>query len=206
MRSEKEQMRTATIVAGTALIAVGITSPIDAQKPAISDVATHLSGTWAISRTLSPSFTTGRSGRGLAYQRGRGGGGGGSEPTPSAPGDLTPEERAEVTAMAQLEQLAPTITIAATAEAVTFTDQRGEQSCTINDKTIKSEMFGAHVGVKCRWNKLILQQEFSTTRTKLTRTWTVDDNRRLVVKSRLEQVGRSAVEVGAVYDRAASGH
>jgi len=199
-------MGTARILACTALIAVGITPPIDAQKTAIADVAAHLSGTWAINRTLSPSFTTGRSGGGLAYQRaGRGGGGAGPEPTPSAPGDLTPEERAERTAMAQLEQLAPTITIAATPEAVSFSDQRGEQSCAINEKTVKTMTFGAPVGVKCRWNRLILQQEFSTTRAKLTRTWAVDDNGRLIVKSRLEQLSRP-IEAGAVYDRASPGH
>src|SRR5215831_19047451 len=192
-------MRTATVVAGLVLIGVGITSPIDAQKTATGDVAARLSGTWAINRTLSPSFRTGRSGGDLAYQRaGRGSSGASSEPTPSASGDLTPEERAELTAMAQLEQLAPTIIIAATAEAVSFTDPRGEQSCAINDKTVKSEMFGAAVRVKCRWNKLILQQEFSTTRTKLTRTWAVDDTGRLTVKSRLEEFGRSPIDAGAV--------
>jgi len=190
-------------VAGAALMAVGITTPIDAQKTPIADIAAHLSGKWAINKTLSPSFKAGRSGRGLAYQR-RGGGGSGSAPTPTAPGDLTPEERGELTAMAELEQLAPTITIKATPETVSFSDQRGEQTCAIDGKSAKIELFGARVNVKCRWNKSLLQQELSTTSRKLTRSWGVDDNGRLVVKSRIEEFGRSAIEAGAVYDRASS--
>jgi hypothetical protein len=186
---------------------------ISAQKSTPADVAGQLSGTWTINTALSPGFRADRGRAGGAHyavggygsQRGRGpGGGGASDATPSAPGDLTPAERAERTAMVQIEELAPTLTIKATAETASFTDQRGEQACTINDKTVKTDMFDARVNVKCRWNKSMLQQEFSTTRTKLTRTWAVDGNGRLVVKSRLEDLGRSPVELSAIYDRKSS--
>jgi hypothetical protein len=189
-------------------VVLAAAATIAAQKSTPADVAGQLSGKWTINTTLSPGFKAGR-GRaggadyalgGFGMQRGRGGGGA-SDTTMSGPGDLTPTERVERTAMAQVEQLAPAITIKATADTATFTDQRGEQTCAINDKTVKTDMFDAHVNVKCRWNKSALQQEFSTTRTKLTRMWAVDENGRLVVKSRLEDIGRSPVELSAVYDR-----
>ena len=192
----------------TLIVMLAAATAIAAQKPTPADVAARMSGAWTINRTLSPGFKAGRGRAGAAYaiggfgaQRGRGSGGGGSDPTSSALGDLTPTERADRAAMSQLEELAPTLTIKATAEAVSFTDQRGEQTCAINDKTVKVDVFDAHVGVKCRWNKLMLQQEFSTTRTKLTRTWGIDESGRLIVKSRLEDIGRSPAELSAVYDR-----
>ncbi len=194
----------------TSIVFLCAAATIAAQKPAPADVAARISGAWTINTTLSPGFKAGPGRAGAAFtvggfraQRGRGGSGGpGSEPTPSAPGDLTPTERSERAAMSQIEELAPTLTIAASAETVSFSDQRGERSCTINDKTVKIDVSDAHVNVKCRWNKSTLQQEFSTTRTKLTRTWGIDENGRLIVKSRLEDIGRSPVELTAVYDRA----
>jgi hypothetical protein len=201
-------MRTTIIfLAGIALLA---------QKTSVADTAARLSGTWTINLTLSPTFKpSGRSGAGrsggaafavagLAVQRGRNSPSPGSEPTPSAPGDLTPTERAELSAIQQVEQLAPAMTVKATAETVSFTDQRGDQTCAINDKAAKLDMFGAKVGVKCRWNKESLQQEFSTTRNKLTRAWTVDDTGHLVVKTRVEGLAQRAVEATAVYDRGSS--
>lgn len=185
-----------------------------AQQTSVADIAARLSGSWTINLTLSPTFKpSGRSGpgrsggaafaiAGLAVQRPRTNPGG--ESTPAAPGDLTPSERAELSAMQQVEQLAPAMTIKATAETVSFTDQRGEQTCAINDKAAKLDMFGAKVGVKCRWNKASLQQEFSTTRNKLTRAWTLDDAGHLVVKTRVEGVAQRALEATAVYDRGSS--
>jgi hypothetical protein len=170
-----------------------------------------MSGSWTLNRDLSPLFKpSGRSGGrsgGAAYaiggfvpQRGRGNGPAG-EATPSAPGDLTPAERAEQSAMKEIEQIAPAITITATADSFSLVDQRGEQTCAINDKSAKLPLFGATVSTKCRWNKQTLQQEFSTTRSKVTRSWSVDGSGRLVVKTRLEGINQRAVEATAVYDR-----
>lgn len=193
----------------TLIVVLGAATLMAAQTSTPADVARQLSGTWTINTALSPGFRAarGRAGGakyavgGFGVQRGRGSGSGASDPTPSAPGDLTPPERAERTAMVQIEALAATITIKATAETASLIDQRGEQTCTIDGKTVKIDMFDARVNVKCRWNKSLLQQEFSTTRTKLTRTWGVDENGHLVVKSRLEDLGRSPVELSAIYDR-----
>jgi hypothetical protein len=202
-----------SIVSAAALVVT--TAAIHAQQktPAVN-AAERLSGTWTINKDLSPSFkASGRSGGrvggaryavgGSLAQRGRGNGPG-PDSTPSAPGDLTPAERAELSAMQQIEQIAPTITIKATADSFSMVDPRGEQTCAITDKSAKLDTFGAKVTTKCRWNKVTLQQEFSTTRSKLTRSWSVDESGRLVVKMRTEGVNERAVEAAAVYDRSPS--
>jgi hypothetical protein len=66
-------------------------------------------------------------------------------------------------------------------------------------------MFGATISTKCHWNKQAVQQEFSTTRTKLTRTWSLDESGHLVVKTRTEGFGERPVEAAAVYDRLPNG-
>ena len=201
------------------IVAVGL--HVDAQKLSPAELASRITGSWTINLALSPSVKApGRSGpgrseaqlpRGAAYavsgiapQRGRGGGGS-DAPTPSGPGDLTPEERAELAAMNQIEQLAPTMTIKATAESASITDQRGEQSCTINGKSAKVDLSGARIDMKCRWDKDVLRQDFSSTRTRLTRTWGIDENGHLIVKSRIETYGQSAKEATAVFDKTGTG-
>jgi len=207
-------MRTLVSIVG-AMALVVTTASIHAQQKTTGEAAERISGTWTINKDLSPSFkAAGRSGGrsggaryaigGSVAQRGRGNGGGGTGSTPSAPGDLTPSERAEQSAMQQVEQIAPTITIRATAESFSLVDQRGEQTCAITDKATKLDTFGAKVTTKCRWNKTTLQQEFSTTRSKLTRSWSVDESGRLVVKLRTEGVSERVVEAAAVYDRSPS--
>ena len=190
-----------TILLLAAVCLGGGAAAIQPQKTAAEDAAGRISGSWTINRDLSPSFRpSGRRG-GIAFQRGRGGGSPASDPTPSGPGDLTPTERAEQVAMMQIGEIAATITIKATADSASFVDPRGEQSCAINDKSAKADLFGARVTVKCRWNKQTLQQEFSTTRSKLTRSWSVDGSGHLVVKIRSEGQGQRALEASAVYDK-----
>jgi hypothetical protein len=188
---------------------------VQAQRMPAGDPAERMSGAWTINRDLSPLFTPsgrpGGRGGGAAYaigfgvQRGRSNGPGpGGEPTPSAPGDLTPAERAEQDAMHQIAQIAPAITITATAGTFSIVDQRGEQTCAIDDRSAKLDMFGAKVGTKCRWDKGTVHQEFVTTRTKLTRTWSMDEAGHLVVKTRMEGLNQRPVEAAAVYDRRSS--
>lgn len=203
-------MRITTLTACAASLVLGTTAIHAYQKTPAAETAERMSGSWTINRDLSPSFSPGRSGGrsgGAAYmtvgfvaQRGRGAGPGG-EPGPSGPGDLTPAERADQVAMRQAEQIAPTLTIRATADTFSVVDPRGEHTCAINDKSAKMDLFGAKVSAKCRWNKLTLQQEFSFTKSKLTRTWSVDESGRLVVKTRSEGQGLREVEAAAVYDR-----
>jgi hypothetical protein len=212
-----------SVLAGTVVLIAGGGLQLDAQKLSPADLATRMTGSWTINLALSPSVKPpGRSGPGgsgtglppgaaytvsglapLAPQRGRGGGN--DAPSPSGLGDLTPEERAELNAMNQIEQLAPAITIKATAETVSITDQRGEQNCAINGKSAKVDLSGAHIDMKCRWDKDVLRQEFSSTRTRLTRTWGVDEKGHLVVKSRIETYGQSAKEATAVFDKTGAG-
>jgi hypothetical protein len=206
-------MRSSLLIICTASLLLCSTSIHGQQKTATDETAERMSGSWTINRDLSPLFKpSGRSGGrsgGPAYaiggfvpQRGRGNGSGpGTEPTPSAAGDLTPAERAEQTAMHQIEQIAPALTITATAGSFSLADQQGEQTCAIDDKSAKVPLFGATVSLKCRWNKLALQQEFSTTRSKVTRSWSIDGSGRLVVKTRIEGISQRAVEASAVYDR-----
>jgi hypothetical protein len=209
------------VLGGALVLFAGTGLRVDAQKLSPADLAARITGSWTINLALSPSVKPpgrsgpGRSGAGLppgaAYtvagiapppQRGRGGG---DAPTPSGPGDLTPEERAELSAMNLIEQLAPAITIKATAETASITGQRGEQSCAINGKSTKVDLSGARIDMKCRWDKDLLRQEFSSTRTRLTRTWGIDEHGHLVVKSRVETYGQSAKEATAVFDRAGIG-
>lgn len=196
-----------------AAVLVAATIPAAAQKTSVADVARQMSGTWTINRALSPAFTPGRSngGRsggaayavaGTRWQRGgRGGGGGGGDALPSSNADLTPEELADRTAMRQIQQIAARVTIAATAERFSLTDERGEHTCTVTGKTEKTQMFGVPVGVKCRWDKDRLRQEFSTTRSKLIRTWGLDEAGRLVLTGKLEGIGQNSPEATAVFDR-----
>jgi hypothetical protein len=188
------------------------TAAIDAQKPSPADLAARLSGTWKVNQALSPSLAP--RGRGLAeasgpryvlagllVQRGGRGGGGGGASLPQSQGDLTPAERAEQAAMQHLRQIAPELTIKATAESVSFVDMRGEQTCNTNNKGTKLTVGEAPVNMKCKWDKQGLRQEFSTTRSSLIRTWSLDEADHLVLKARYEGLAQNSAEAVAVFDR-----
>jgi hypothetical protein len=197
-------------IAGAMLAAAAL--PGAAQKASVADVARQLSGTWTINRALSPAFAPGRGNGGRAQTGARfavGGagvqgrrGGGGGDPTPSSAADLTPAELAERGAMQRLRQISSKLTIAATAETLSITDERGEQSCAVNGKGTKAQMYDVSVDVKCRWDKDKLRQEFSTTSLKLIRVWGLDESNRLVLKAKIEGVGQNSPEATAVFDRA----
>ena len=195
------------IPAAVAATLFAVTMPLHAQKLSPADVAAKLTGHWTINRSLSPSVGgRGRSGpprSGAGYRPAallqRGGGGGGA--TPSGPGDMTPAELAERAAMRQMLQIAQEITIKATAETVSFVDQRGEQTCTLDGKAIPMDVPDVKVSTKCRWDKEQLRQEFSAPHGKVTRTWTVDEKDHLVIKARVEAIGQDVSEATAVYDR-----
>jgi hypothetical protein len=205
-------MRYAKLLAVAAATIAVVTAPLYAQKTTPADLAGKISGSWTLNPSLSPSIKApGRSGgrtggpaytlAGLAAQRG---GRGGGPDSPSGPGDLTPAELAERKAIAQIEQIAPSLTIKATAESVSFVDPRGELACATNDKGTRIDTFGAPVTLKCKWDKEQLRQEFSTTRSKLTRTWEVDGSDHLVLKVRVEGIGQSAGAATAVFNRSSS--
>jgi hypothetical protein len=206
-------MHTLVRVATAVGLIAAATMPISGQKPSVADVAKQMSGTWIINRALSPAFAPprgnrGRSGGGAAYavsavpfQRGGRGGGGGGADSPSSSADLTPAELAERAAMGQLRQIAAKLTIVATAETFSVTDERGEQTCAINDKSQKIQVSDVTIGEKCRWDKDKLRQEFSATSSKLIRTWELDGAGHLVMKGKLEGMNQNTPEATAVFDR-----
>ncbi len=127
--------------------------------------------------------------------------GGGGGQTPSRPSDLSPAELAAQAAMRQLQQLADEITIDASVERVTFRDARGERTYTVDGKNAKITVAGAEVSTKSRWDKTALKQEFSTASAKLTQTWDVDENGRMVLVAKLESLRLITPEQRAVFDK-----
>ena len=207
-------MRVSILCATIAATVVAATSPALGQKVSPADIAAKLSGAWTINKDLSPSVNPGRSGRGrtggpsyaiagFAPQRGGGARGGGAPDAPATASDLTPAEIAERNAIRQLEQIAQAITIKATTETVSFVDQRGEQRCALDNKSVAVAMGDAQIQVKCRWDKQVLKQDFATTKSKLTRSWEVDGEDHLLLKLHLEGIGQSPAEAKAVFNRAA---
>jgi hypothetical protein len=202
------------VAVGLALGVMTVGGGLSAQKASPADLAAKLSGTWTINQELSPGFAApagrGRRGggsalfaiAGIAGQR-RGSLPGGGDA--NGPADLTPEEMAGMQAMRELQQIAPTITIKATAETVTFADARGEQAYPINDKNTTIDVGAAKITAKNKWDKATLRQEFSNSKSKLIRTWEVDENKRLVLKAKLESMTLMSTEVKAVFDRQLSG-
>jgi uncharacterized protein YnzC (UPF0291/DUF896 family) len=199
-----------SVAVALALGAMTFEGGLSAQKVSPADLAAKLSGTWTLNQELSPGFAA-------PAGRGRRGGGGpsfaiagiagqrpGSLPRggdANGPADLTPEEMAGMQAMRQLQQIAPTITIKATAESVTFVDPRGEQTYAINDKNSTIDVAGSKITAKNKWDKATLRQEFSNSKSKLIRTWEVDDSNRLVLKGKLESMTMMSTEVKAVFER-----
>jgi hypothetical protein len=187
-----------------ALLVSGVA--LGAQKISPADAAARLTGTWTLNRELSPGFRApgarpGGPGRGglrfaMASMPQRGGGN-----TPMTASDLSPAELAAQAAMRQLQQIADEIRIDATAERVTFTDARGERSYTIDNKNAKITVAGAEVSTKSRWDRTVLRQEFSTASTKLTQTWDVDADGRLVLTAKLESLRLRTPDQKAVFDR-----
>jgi hypothetical protein len=129
----------------------------------------------------------------------RGGGGGGTAPNDAS--DLSAAELAAMAAMRDLQQLAPVITIKATPEQIVFEDARGQRSYTLDGKSVKITVAGSEVSTKSRWDKSVLKQEFSTAQSKLTQTWDVDENGRLVLVAKVESLKLITPDQKAVFDR-----
>jgi hypothetical protein len=203
------QIENALAVA-VAVVAFGFAGSAAAQKLTPADAAARLSGTWTLNRELSPGFRApggrpggpGRGGGALfsaapTFAPQRGGGGGAA----NSPSDLSPDELAAQAAMRQLQQLADEITINATADKVTFIDTRGERTYTLDGKNAKITVAGSEVSTKSRWDKSALRQEFSTTSAKLTQTWDVDSDGRLVLTAKVESLRLRTPEQKAVFDK-----
>jgi hypothetical protein len=200
-----------TVAIGIAIALATTGSQIAAQKRTPVEAAARLTGTWVFNLELSTGFRApggrpGGPGRGGArfsmaaapMQRGGGGRGGGS---PNDASDLSPAELAAQAAMRQLQQITDLITIDATVERVTFRDARGERTYAIDGKNAKITVASAEVTAKSRWDKAVLKQEFSTASSKLTETWDVDENGRLLLTMKMESLRLITPDQRAVFDR-----
>jgi hypothetical protein len=210
MKSMRIVAAIATLVGGLAL-----TPSLAAQKATPADAAARLSGTWKLNRELSPGFRApgGRGGPGRGgttplvrfsaapsvVPQGRGGGRGGDSPTRMD--EMSPAELAAIAAMRELQQVADEITINATGDRVTFIDVRGERSYTLDGKNAKMMVAGAEVSTKSKWDNTTLRQEFNTASTKLTQTWVVDNDGRLVLSAKVESLRLRTPDQKAVFDR-----
>ena len=196
-------------LAAVLLTLVGVSAAARAQKLTPAEAATRLSGTWVLNRELTSGFSApGRrgGGRGGGLQMSvapgfaqRGGGGGGTAPNDAS--DLSAAELAAMAAMRELQQLAAVITIKATPEQIVFEDARGQRSYALDGKSVKMTVAGAEVSTKSRWDKAVLKQEFSTAQSKLTQTWDVDENGRLVLVAKVESLKLTTPDQKAVFDR-----
>ena len=207
MRRER-QTRAVVVLVGAALAVAGVTAGARVQKLSPAEAATRLSGTWVLNKELTSGFKAGGGRRG----GGRGGGlrmamapafgqrgTGGS--TASDASDLSAAEVAAMAAMRELQQLAEVITIKATPEQVTFEDARGQRTYGLDGKTVKITVSGAEVSTKSKWDKAVLKQEFSTAQSKLTETWDIDENGRLVLIAKVESLRLITPDQKAVFDR-----
>ncbi len=205
-------------LAGLALLAGAAATPVAAQRMTPADLAAAISGTWTMNIELSPQFRppaqrqgsagplapafgTSRSAPALALQRGGRGGGG----APAAPPD--PRQMAGQAALRGLQQVADTMTIAATADSVTFTDPRGSRTYAIDNKTHRVDVGeGAEITQKSRWDGRSLRQEFIYDETKVSHTYELNrEGNRIEFTMRIDNfsggVGRQAK---GVYDKQAA--
>lgn len=200
-------------LAACAMVVGLFTAAPAAQRVTPAELATALSGTWKINLDLSPQFrrqgaagsfgapfTASRTGAPmLALQRRGGGGGGGAAPAPPDPREISGQQ-----ALRGLQQVAESVTIAATAESVTFTDPRGTRTYTVDNKNARVDVGnGAELTTKSRWDGRALKQEFIYGETKVSHTYELSrDNARLEFTMRIDNfsggVGRQAE---AVYDK-----
>jgi hypothetical protein len=204
----------------TCALALGLlTAPLTAQRITPADLAAAISGTWKINLDLSPQFKQQGGGRqgaaggfsspfsqrgttALALQRGgRGGGGGGGG---AAPGPADPREMAGQQALRALQSVGDTLTIAATADSVSFTDPRGTRTYAVDNKNVRLDVGnGAELTTKARWDGRSLRQEFIYGETKVSHQYELSrDGKQIEFTMRIDNfgggVGRQAE---AVYDK-----
>lgn len=201
-------------LAGLALLVGAMATPMAAQRITPAELAAAISGTWKMNIDLSPQFRppaqrqgllapafgAARPSAALALQRGgRGGRGGGA---PAGPPD--PRQLAGQAALRSLQQVADTMTIAATVDSVTFTDPRGARTYAIDNKTHRLEVGeGAEITQKSRWDGRALKQEFIYDETKISHTYELNrEANRIEFTMRIDNfsggVGRQAE---GVYDK-----
>jgi hypothetical protein len=202
------------VVAGALFAAAFVGVDLGAQKMTTADVAAKFTGTWVLNRELSPNAGPASGGRGrrsggaplyevgffTEYQRGGGRGGAGG-----AGFEVSAADKAGQAALAVLQQLAPTMTIEATADSITFKDPRGSRTYATDGKTVQQDVgSGAMMNMKTRWDKNTLKQQFIYGETSITQNWELDDTGdRINFKMQILNMSRQDPprEAKVVYDR-----
>ncbi len=213
MRRES-QRRVSVALAAIALAGAAVTAAAT-QKLTPAEVAAKMSGTWVLNRELTTGFNAPKGAPGGRGGGGRGGnftvagigaplaqrGAGAGPSTASDASDMTADERAAMMAMRELQQIPELVSIKSTETEIAFADARGQRSYMLDGKGVKIVAAGTEVSVKSRWDKATVKQEFSTTSSKLTQTWSVDENGRLVMTAKVESLRLRTPEQRAVFDR-----
>jgi hypothetical protein len=209
-------------IAGTAsvvLVMMASTWIVLAQEGTPGDIAAKMSGNWKLNLELSPSVAApGRSGgrgrpqgggaslaAGLApLQRGGGRGGGGSrggDAGGEGGAEIPPEEIIAQRVLQAFQQVPTDVTIAATPASVSFKDPTGQGTFAIDGKTVVMTIEGSKIKVKSKWERASLKQEFSTSRRKVIRAWSLDAAGHLVLAMKVESMMMNTIETRAVFDR-----
>ena len=136
----------------------------------------------------------------MAPQRG-GRGGGDREPALSERPMITDAEAAAQTALTAIQQIPSELRIEATATEMKLVEARGPSFFKIDGNNTEVTVPDGKIKIKSRWDRASLRQEFSSAMRKLTRTWTVDSNDRLVLTQWVEGLGLKRRDVAAVFDR-----
>ena len=114
---------------------------------------------------------------------------------------MMPAEAAAQAALTILHQVALELRVEATPTDVRFIEPRGEWAFKIDGKTSNMEVPGGAIKAKSRWDKGTLRQEFSSTERKLSKSWAIDAEGRLVMTEKIESLTFNSKESKAVYDR-----
>jgi len=182
------------------------------QAPAPGELAARMTGRWKLNRELSPDLAKpgpgrGRRGGGPSFaiapavpQRGGRGDSGAGELRGEMPA-VTEAEAAAQAALAVIQDVPPELTIEATATVMTLTEPRGPSLFKIDGKDAKVEVPGSVIKVKSKWDRATLRQEFSSAMRKVTRSWSVDANNRLVLNQLVEGISLKQTTVQALFDR-----
>ena len=182
------------------------------QAPVPAELAARMTGRWQLNRELSPDLAKPGPGRGRrgggpsfalaagAAQRGGRGGSGGGEPRIEMP-TVTDAEAAAQAALAAIQDVPAELTIEATATTMTLTEPRGPSVFKIDGKDAKVAVPGGTIKIKSKWDRVGLRQEFSSAMRKLTRSWSVDANGRLVLNQRVEGISLKRTDIQAFFDR-----
>jgi hypothetical protein len=114
---------------------------------------------------------------------------------------VPPEEIIAQRVLQAFQQVPTDVTITASATSVSFQDPSGQGTFVVDGKNVELNVDGSKIKVKSKWDKGALKQEFSSSRKKVIRTWSLDTASHLILTMKVESMMMSSVETRAVFDR-----